>query len=567
MRCYMVLTTNSQRILFELFKQEYQDNTTYANESSFFELFASEQIMKGYGLSDEEVENGILGAGNDGGCDSIYTLLNSILMTEDLVSDISASKDANIDFVIIQAKRENSFGEDAIMKWKTSAENLMKIGVDDSIYVSRYNEDVRSSFAVFRDLYVKLLRRTPKLNIHFYYATFADEVHPNVQAQADELKEIVHQLFPSRKTSITVDFWGADKLLLSAQSQPERKIRLPLADTPINIGAHHDYVALVNLGKYYHFITDEQGDLRKYIFEANVRDYQGHNLVNQDIQESLNMDTVEDFWWLNNGITILTEEAVPVTSKELVLTDPAVVNGLQTSNEIFNHFQANPDRIDSEKRNILVRVIVPESEESRDRIILATNNQTDIPKSYLRANDPVHRQIELFFRGRGLYYDRRKNYYKNQGKKSSEIVSVSFLAQCMISLLLQKPDFARARPSTLLTKDDTYKKLYIDNQDLDVFFNAAALGKKIEQYLKKSSMLSKAQKSDIMFYVIFYAVAKHLNAVNITARCIKELDLGFFTEEYIISIATQVLAEYNALGGDSTIAKGPNLIKTLKEII
>jgi hypothetical protein len=563
----MELTTNSQRILFELFKQEYQDNTTYANESSFFELFASEQIMKGYGLSDEEVENGILGAGNDGGCDSIYTLLNSILMTEDLVSDISVSKDATIDFVIIQAKRENSFGEDAIMKWKTSAENLMKIGVDDSIYVSRYNEDVRSSFAVFRDLYVKLLRRTPKLNIHFYYATFADEVHPNVQAQADELKEIVHQLFPSRKTSITVDFWGADKLLLSAQSQPERKIRLPLADTPINIGAHHDYVALVNLGKYYHFITDEQGDLRKYIFEANVRDYQGHNLVNQDIQESLNMYTVEDFWWLNNGITILTEEAVPVTSKELVLTDPAVVNGLQTSNEIFNHFQANPDRIDSEKRNILVRVIVPESEESRDRIILATNNQTDIPKSYLRANDPVHRQIELFFRGRGLYYDRRKNYYKNQGKKSSEIVSVSFLAQCMISLLLQKPDFARARPSTLLTKDDTYKKLYIDNQDLDVFFNAAALGKKIEQYLKKSSIFSQAQKSDIIFYVIFYAVAKHLNTVNITARYIKALDLGFFTEEYIISIETQVLAEYNALGGDSTIAKGPNLIKTLKEII
>lgn len=567
MRCHMELITNSQRILFELFKQEYQDNTTYVNESSFFELFASEQIMKGYGLSDEEVENGILGAGNDGGCDSIYTLLNSILMTEDLVSDISASKDAAIDFVIIQTKRENSFGEDAIMKWKTSAENLMKIGVDDSIYVSRYNEDVRSSFAVFRDLYVKLLRKTPKLNIHFYYATFADEVHPNVQAQADELKETIHQLFPSRKTSITVDFWGADKLLLSTQSQPERKIRLPLADTPINIGAHHDYVALVNLGKYYHFITDEQGDLRKYIFEANVRDYQGHNLVNQDIQESLDVDTVEDFWWLNNGITILTEEAVPVTSKELVLTDPAVVNGLQTSNEIFNHFQANPERIDSEKRNILVRVIVPESEESRDRIILATNNQTDIPKSYLRANDPVHRQIELFFRGRGLYYDRRKNYYKNQGKKSSEIISVSFLAQCMISLLLQKPDFARARPSTLLTKDDTYKKLYIDNQDLDVFFNAAALGKKIEQYLKKSSIFSNAQKSDIIFYVIFYAVAKHLNAVNITARCIKELDLSFFTEEYIISIATQVLAEYNALGGDSTIAKGPNLIKTLKEKI
>ena len=134
----------------------------------------------------------------------------------------------------------------------------------------------------------------------------------------------------------------------------------------------------------------------------------------------------------------------------LVLTEPAVVNGLQTSNEIYHYFQADPEKLDTENRNILVRIIVPESEDSRDKIILATNNQTNIPKSSLRANDPIHLQIELYLKGRGLYYDRRKNYYKNQGKKSTEIVSVSFLSQCMISLILQKPDYARARPSTLL---------------------------------------------------------------------------------------------------------------------
>ena len=121
--------------------------------------------------------------------------------------------------------------------------------------------------------------------------------------------------------------------------------------------------------------------------------------------------------------------------------------------------------------------------------------------------------------------------------------------------------------STLLTKEDTYKELYIDNQDLDVFYNAAVLGKKIEQYLKKSNMFSQAQKNDIIFYVIFYAVAKQLDAVDITARCIKEIDQSLFTEEYIINIANQVLTEYTALGGDSTIAKGTNLIKKLKEMI
>lgn len=563
----MRLTTNSQRILYELFQQEYRDNETFKDEARYFELFASSQVLKNNDLSDEEIESGVLGNGNDGGCDAIYTLFNDSLMTEDLVNSISSGKDATIDFIIIQAKRENSFNEDAVMKWKTTAQNLLEIGTDDSAYVSRYNEDVLSAFALFRELYVKLLRNTPRLNIHFYYATFSAEIHPNVKAQADELEVIVHTLFPSPKTSVSVNFWGADELLVAAQTQPERKLNLPVAETPINIGTHHDYVALVNLGKYYKFITDEHGQLRKYIFEANVRDYQGHNAVNQDIQSTLDAPPIEDFWWLNNGITIITEEATLATSKELILTDPAVVNGLQTSNEIFHHFQARPDKVATESRNVLVRIIVPESEESRDRIILATNNQTNIPKSSLRANDPIHWQIELFFRGRGLYYDRRKNYYKNQGKKSSEIISVSFLAQCMISLLLQKPNYARARPSTLLTKDETYEELYVKNQDLDVFYNAAMLGKKIEHCLKGSNEYSQAQKNDILFYVLYFSVANQLNKPVISAKNIKDINLDSYHDEYILNIAEQVFSEYDSFGGDGKVAKGPNLIEKLQELI
>lgn len=563
----MKLTTNSQRILAEMVKQEFSDTEAYSDEAQFFEFFASKQIVKKAELSDEEVEKGVLGSGNDGGCDAVYTLFNNTYVTEDALDDISSMKESCIDFVVVQAKRETSFGEDALMKWKTTAGNLLEIGTDNTQYARRYNEDVLSAFALFRDLYVKVLRSTPKLNISFHYATYATEIHPNVQAQADELKEMVHRLFPSSKTTVAVKFWGAEELLLAAQSQSEHKLNLPLAETPINIGLHQDYVALVNLAKYYRFITDENGNLRKYIFEANVRDYQGHNTVNQDIEHTLATTSGEDFWWLNNGITLLTDEATLATSKELVLTEPAVVNGLQTSNEIFRHFQANPDALVTEARNVLVRIIVPESEDSRDRIILATNNQTNIPKSSLRANDPIHWQIELYLKGRGLYYDRRKNYYKNLGKKSNEIISVSFLAQCMISLLLQKPNYARARPSTLLTQDDTYNALYIENQNLDVFYHAAKLGRIIELCLKKSNVYSQAQKNDILFYVIYYAVAQKLGKVQIPASDIKELDLALYTDEYILEIAAQVFTEYNRLGGDGKVAKGAELIVALKNSI
>ncbi len=562
----MKLTTNAQRILNELFQQDFADNGSYADESQYFEVFSSKQILKSNDLSDEEIENGVLGSGNDGGCDSIYTLFNGAYVTEDIVSSITSSKEAAIELVITQAKRETSFGEDAIMKWKTTVGNLMEIGVDDSPYKARYNEDVRTAFSVFRELYVKLLRNTPKLVISFNYATFATELHPNVQAQAEELKGIVHKLFPSPKTVVNVTFWGAEELLLAAQSQPEHKLNLPLAENPINIGTHCDYIALVNIAKYYRFITDENGALRKYLFDSNVRDYQGHNSVNQDIHNTLSSPTGEDFWWLNNGITLLTDEAILATSKELVLTEPAVVNGLQTSNEIYQYFLANPEQLGSETRNILIRVIVPESEDSRDRIILATNNQTNIPKSSLRANDPIHWQIELYLKGRGLFYDRRKNYYKNQGRKSTEIVSVSFLAQCMISLFLQKPNYARARPSTLLIKDETYDELYIKNQDLDVFYNSAKLGKMVEVCLKKSNVYTPAQKNDILFYVLYLSVAKSIGNANITFKDVKEIELNSYTDEYITQIAKIVFSEYEKLGGDGKAAKGSDLIDNLISI-
>ena len=559
----MNLVTNSQIILEELFKQDFEENTLYSKESSFFEFFSAKNILKKKDFSDEEIESGILGDGGDGGCDAVYVLLNDLLMTEDAVENAPLdSKDLVIEFIIIQSKRETSFKEDVLMKWKTTIENLMRIDTDDTIYQARYNEDLLNVFSLFRKLYRKLLRKAPKFQVSFHYASFSTELHCNVREQSNELAQVVKRLYPS--ASVITKFWGADDLLIASQSQSIHKLNLSLTEPPINIGVHRDYVALVNLSKYYKFIASESGELRKYIFEANVRDYQGHNSVNQDIQHTLESQSQEEFWWLNNGITLLADEVVPVTNKELVLVEPAVVNGLQTSNEIFRYYQAHPEKLAIEVRNILVRIIVPENEDSRDRIILATNNQTIIPKSSLRANDPIHCQIEMYLKGKGLYYDRRKNYYKNQGKKSSDIISVSFLSQCMISLLLHKPDYARARPSTLLTNDDTYRELYIDNQDLDVFYHAAKLGRMIDSYLKQSNLYTLAQINDLLFYVLYCSVVCKVGKTNLSAQDIKSLDMNSFSRDYLLDIARRTFSCYTEIGGTSKIAKGPELIKLLR---
>lgn len=324
--------------------------------------------------------------------------------------------------------------------------------------------------------------------------------------------------------------------------------------------SENEYISLVKLGTYFKFITDDNHNLRKTFFEANVRDYQGHNSVNSSIADTLEGAGSEDFWWLNNGVTILSTDIKMITNKSLQVVNPEIVNGLQTSREIFNYFFDRLESVDEDKRTILVRVIKPESEESRDNIIFSTNNQTSIPKSSLRVTDPIHLQIEMYFKNRGLYYDRRKNYYKNQKKKAADIISVSFLAQCLISLILRKPDFARARPSTLLTDEETYKFLYDDNQDLEVYYKAARIGREVQNVLKSNGSMSNTEVNDILFYVIYAVVADKMKKRELTFSDIKVLDVESVTNESVMSVADKVYKKYIDLGGDSRVAKSKTFI-------
>lgn len=76
--------------------------------------------------------------------------------------------------------------------------------------------------------------------------------------------------------------------------------------------------------------------------------------------------------------------------------------------------------------------------------------------------------------------------------------------------MLQKPDFARARPSTLLTDEDTYSELYEKNQDLEIFYKAARIGRAVKNNLRLTSEITTAERSDILFYLIYAVVSNRL---------------------------------------------------------
>ncbi len=555
------LKTNDQIILEQIIQEKCAESGGNLSVSDYFELYTASEILKNYELTYEDISYGIVGNGGDGGIDSIFTFVNGEQLKED--TEINSNQKRNhIELVLIQSKTSATFKEVAITNFRESTQDLFNLANDLNEFQSRYNQDLIGKVSLFRRAYERLAKTFPEIKISYYYATLGGEVHPNVKGKIIKLEEDIAAMFSGALFSF--DFVGATRLLQMTRSIPSSSRKLPVAESPIGTAAG-SYLCLVSLSSYYEFISDN-GTLARSIFESNVRDYQGSVVVNTGIRQTLSNRHSENFWYLNNGVTIITPRAV-LAGKLLTIEDPQIVNGLQTSHEIYDHFSQLDDH-SGDERAILVRVICEENEESRDRIIRATNSQTAIPPASLRSSDEIHRNIEDYLKANGYYYDRKKNHYKNQGMPVSKIISIPYMAQAMMAVILRKPDSARARPSTLINSDSDYRKIFSLDTPIDVYLKVLQIMEATEKYLKSDNcnrFLEKKTITNIKYYVAMHVgmtLAKRANKM-LVSEAIHEMPLVRIDEE-TLKISTDIVFNfYVDLGGSDQVAKGSDLLVKL----
>ena len=333
------MSNNDQIVLETIIKQskdeQFPDVSISTNE--FFNWFVSEQLMKDFELSYDEINEGIVDNGGDGGIDAIYTFVNGELIQRD-ADLIDGKRNSTIDVYIIQSKYTNGFSETPIDKINSSSNDLFDLNKPIGDLRTVYNNDLLANIDVFRNQFLHLVSKFPILKFHFFYVTKGDEVHPNVKRKISQLESTIKKHFDSAE--INFEFITAKRLIELSRRERLRSKELTLTDNPIST-QDGGYIALVPLKNYYKFITDENGKLIRYFFDANIRDYQGNVDINKEIRSTLvEIEPKEDFWWLNNGITITAGNAT-LASKKLLIEDPQIVNGLQTSFEIKKYFTEN----------------------------------------------------------------------------------------------------------------------------------------------------------------------------------------------------------------------------------
>lgn len=470
--------------ILKKYKEELDDNLI--DDDKNFEYFAVEQLLKDENLDEDEINSGLIGDSNDNGIDGFYIFLDGELINQ--IEQVTGKyKEMRVYFH--QYKNKYKIEEDVVLKFNNAFNDIMNF---ENSELNGWNDDLKDKIILLREVILKTATYAImiKFIINHISKANSEDIKDNDSywSKVDNLKNSIKNSGISR-LGVEYDFIGGEELKNLYYRKPEYSIDLVLKDSPLtlefgdnNIG----YIALISLKNYYNFIV-ENGNIQKHIFDSNVRDYQNKTTVNKEIEDTIKNNNDTDFWWLNNGITIIAGKDSTQIGKKLSLKNVQIVNGLQTSYSIYNALKnINFDEFEDD-RSLFVKIIICDQKDVIDKIIRATNSQNAIPSGVLRATDNIQRDIEQYFLSKGYYYDRRKNYYRNLGKPRDKIISINLLSQCIVSLVIpeKNPSRARSNPTILIKKDEDYNSVFGQKYDFQVYLNAVLIFKKVDKELKK----------------------------------------------------------------------------------
>lgn len=502
-----------------------------------FEIFAFEQILKSYDLTRQELEYGWVDGKNDGGIDGFYTFVNGALV-QDPLKFSWPKKGATIDIFIINCKYDDSFKQNPLNTLFPTIEELLDFGKGPEDFNGEYS----SALLRARDVVVQAFRRTasglPRLNFRFIYASRGDrkDLATNVESRGNQLKRIVADYFS--EADVQLNYFGAAELI-AAHRKTRFILELPYAEQlSSDQGA---FILLVRLSAYADFVSDDQRNLRRYLFDSNVRDFLFESTVNQDITQTLSNNFSPDFWWLNNGVTILATSAVPLgktaAGNALQLHDVQIVNGLQTTQTIHHYFSSPLNAL--REGCVLVKVIVSEDTAIRDSIIRATNNQNSVELAALNATDKIQRDIEDILERHDWFYERRRNYYKNIGKPTDRFINPLYLSVSMVALVRKAPHQSSRLQNRFMLDSESYQSVFSEKMPILVWPKLATIMKLVDSVIVEKAPKHKLGRRLIAGWrgaVALCAVSEILGSFDYSLEELIELDITRISRSHVIRI-------------------------------
>ncbi|MBF0135241.1 MAG: AIPR family protein [Magnetococcus sp. DMHC-1] len=184
------------------------------------------------------------------------------------------------------------------------------------------------------------------------------------------------------------------------------------------------------------------------LLERNIRRYLGlhGNRVNEGIRNTLLGEESRNFYYYNNGITMICEKfsfnALQSGDYQVKVEKLQIINGAQTCMTVFNTIRENQHATSAmADAHVLIRLyqLADDNEDQVQRITFATNSQNPVDLRDLRANDERQRVLQTDMEQLGYRYQRKR---LNISLKPNDITS-GVAAEAILSVWRQRPQQAK----------------------------------------------------------------------------------------------------------------------------
>lgn len=491
------------------------DFSNDVKQGSGFMLFSLSNIFKNFDIDD--ILDGVVDASfrkvnHDYSIDAIYLTADGEIINSDDDFD-NYDEDTKFCYHIMQFKKGTGIGQDDLLKYKE--------GIDEVFVKSNCNEEsntyLYSKLDVLSHYKEKLyFTHFPSENIKVLIYLVFGGLKNNIDSNdllTKQVKDISDLLTSKGFLNNSVEIIDAQKLI-DLEKKTDEIVDLLKYQTTFKYITEveknkklNGYICIVNGNEIAKLVDTWKSGL----FEANIRDFYKRNPLNSKIFEtSTNSDEAKYFWSFNNGLTITCKRLEELPDNNYRLHGLQIVNGCQTSNAIFRAYhnkkrheylsQISPEKLTKKQKKeiesidnkflnqqttLLVKIIETNDNDLIYKITEKTNSQTPIKSFSLKANDDVQLNIEQYFLQHGLYYERRVNFYKNQGKKSP--ISIQHLFQLYVSQILIKPSQVKTRPAGMFSSmyDNVFPSPTVKLMNADLYLIPVLIDLKLSKYIRK----------------------------------------------------------------------------------
>ncbi|PIY04192.1 MAG: hypothetical protein COZ20_06340 [Gallionellales bacterium CG_4_10_14_3_um_filter_54_96] len=417
------------------------------NRGHAFEIFAVAAVLD---KSFDEVYNDIStlvktangghDGGNDGGMDGIY------------FDETTAT------LAVFQTKNSEHLGDNEVTKFVSDYQNLFERMNTAQLPL---NKNVTAKLQTIWDIPRQGITYTPKLFFVF---------NGKKEGQDKDIADRHMRQHSMLEILDSPDLFSKIKSLQAAQRK-RKTVSFTFMAEKSNIASSNDPQALITYAKgnvrsvgfrlkakeLCRLIEEEKqiNGNEDHLFSQNIRGFLGAVRTNQQIKNTLTGQDSAYFPFMNNGITMIAEtlklpNAMQAGTYPIQTVNPVIVNGLQSTQVIYDVYKANPEKLDDV--DVMIRLYDTQDGELAEKITTATNTQTSINVRDKISNRDFNQQLKVLFENKGIgYITKRGDSFENKlSRELSHTVSSETLLKFWYATYYERPETAKASKTQVL---------------------------------------------------------------------------------------------------------------------